>query len=292
MSELNENKISWKERLSKDYKLVIFRSEDFQEIKSFNLTLGNLYVIFSTVVLIISIAIISVMAFTPVKRLIPGYGKIEANQHFITLVDSIQHLAQTIESQQVYLDAFNTMLTGGNLPEGPLDIALDEIPKVNNRSSVDLVPDNTQPQTLQPVELPPRNYAYEDIYLAIEDERLIPPVDGVVSSNFQPEIKHYGIDILAPKNTPIRSIMDGFIFSSGWDLETGYTIGIQHGDNILSFYKHNSILLKEKGTFVRAGEAVAIIGNTGTLSSGPHLHFELWHSGKPVNPEDFIKFNL
>ena len=117
------------------------------------------------------------------------------------------------------------------------------------------------------------------------------PVSGVISSEFQPNIRHYGIDILAPKNTPVKAMMDGFVFSSGWDLETGYTLGIQHKGNILSFYKHNSILLKEKGTFVRAGEAVAIIGNTGTLSSGPHLHFELWHSGKPVNPKDFINFN-
>ena len=105
-----------------------------------------------------------------------------------------------------------------------------------------------------------------------------------------PEIKHYGVDILAPKSSPINSIMDGYVFSSGWDLETGYTIGVQHEGNILSFYKHNSILLKEKGTFVQAGEAIAIIGNTGTLSSGPHLHFELWHSGKPLNPEDFLNF--
>ena len=130
-----------------------------------------------------------------------------------------------------------------------------------------------------------------EIYSTLSESDIIVPVSGVISSEFQPNIRHYGIDILAPKNTPVKAMMDGFVFSSGWDLETGYTLGIQHKGNILSFYKHNSILLKEKGTFVRAGEAVAIIGNTGTLSSGPHLHFELWHSGKPVNPKDFINFN-
>ena len=130
-----------------------------------------------------------------------------------------------------------------------------------------------------------------EIYSTLRESDIIVPVSGVISSEFQPNIRHYGIDILAPKNTPVKAMMHGFVFSSGWDLETGYTLGIQHKGNILSFYKHNSILLKEKGTFVRAGEAVAIIGNTGTLSSGPHLHFELWHSGKPVKPKDFINFN-
>ena len=120
------------------------------------------------------------------------------------------------------------------------------------------------------------NHSIYDTWLSAE---VILPVQGIVSSQFRPEIKHYGIDILAPKSSPINAIMDGYVFSSGWDLETGYTIGVQHEGNILSFYKHNSILLKEKGTFVQAGEAIAIIGNTGTHSSGPHLHFELWHSG-------------
>jgi len=116
-------------------------------------------------------------------------------------------------------------------------------------------------------------------------------VEGIISSDFDPSIKHFGVDILAPAKTPVRAIMDGYVITSGWDLETGYTIGVQHEGQILSFYKHNSHLLKEKGTFVAAGEAVAIIGNTGTLSSGPHLHFEFWHNGKPINPKDILNYN-
>ena len=96
---------------------------------------------------------------------------------------------------------------------------------------------------------------------------------------------------MAPKNTAIKAIMDGYVFTSDWTLETGNTIGIQHTNNLISFYKHNSALLKKTGSFVKAGEAVSIIGNTGTLSNGPHLHFELWYNGKAVNPKNYIIFN-
>ncbi len=119
---------------------------------------------------------------------------------------------------------------------------------------------------------------------------LVAPVTGSVSLGFDPAKRHLGVDINAPAGTPIKSILAGHIIYAGWTLETGNTVGIQHDHNLISFYKHNSALLKETGTFVQAGEAVAIIGNTGTLSSGPHLHFELWSEGKPVNPREYIDF--
>ena len=124
----------------------------------------------------------------------------------------------------------------------------------------------------------------------LEQLFFVPPITGRMSEGFMADKKHYGVDILAPKNTPVKAVMDGYVITSDWTLETGNTIGIQHANNIVTFYKHNSALLKKTGSFVKAGEAVAIIGNTGTLSDGPHLHFELWHKGKPINPIDFINF--
>ncbi len=125
---------------------------------------------------------------------------------------------------------------------------------------------------------------------SLEQLYLIPPLTGSISMGFSPEKKHLGLDINAPPNTPVKAVMSGYIIYAGWTLETGNTVGIQHDNNLISFYKHNSALLKKTGSFVRAGEAVAIIGNTGTLSSGPHLHFELWSQGKPVNPSNYINF--
>jgi murein DD-endopeptidase MepM/ murein hydrolase activator NlpD len=116
------------------------------------------------------------------------------------------------------------------------------------------------------------------------------PVKGMVTSVFDPLRKHFGIDIVAARDQVIKSVQDGTVIFSGWTVETGYVIAIQHPGNVISVYKHNSVLLKKEGNIVHAGETVAIIGETGELSTGPHLHLELWINGIPVNPVDYIIF--
>lgn len=116
----------------------------------------------------------------------------------------------------------------------------------------------------------------------------ITPVQGVVSSEFDADIEHYGIDIACKKDEPIKSTADGTVILSSWTEDTGYVLAIQHGDNLISVYKHNSGLVKRAGDFVEAGSVVAFAGSTGELTSGPHLHFELWFNGNPVNPGFFI----
>ena len=140
-------------------------------------------------------------------------------------------------------------------------------------------------------ENPVLNSAPPSSILSSADYRyLMPPISGVISSGFDAATEHFGVDILAPHDTPVKAIWDGHVITADWTLETGYTIGIQHSNDMVSFYKHNATLLKRNGAFVRAGEAIAIIGNTGKLSSGPHLHFELWLQGKPVDPTNYIDF--
>ena len=280
--ELQGSDNKWSEK----YKIVIFRAEDFREVRSFHLTLQTAYILIASTILLFSILVFLFISYSPVKKVIPGYGDIEANEHFIRLIREVEGLSEEVAAQDQYISALQSLIKDGivenseepgefierqtQVVTGP-QIIRDEVKDIESRSQ------NVQDRT--------------NVYSELSARRLVPPVDGLISSNFEPELKHYGVDILAPKNTPIRAIMDGFVFNSGWDVETGYSVGIQHEGNILSFYKHNSVLLKEKGTFVRAGEAIAIIGNTGTLSSGPHLHFEMWHEGKPVNPEEFINLN-
>ncbi|MFN5223434.1 MAG: murein hydrolase activator EnvC family protein, partial [Bacteroidota bacterium] len=116
------------------------------------------------------------------------------------------------------------------------------------------------------------------------------PVKGIVTSEFNPKIKHFGVDIVASANEVIKTTLDGTVIFSDWTSDTGYVIAIQHGNNIFSVYKHNSALLKSIGDFVKAGEVVAIIGDSGETSNGPHLHFELWYNGTAVNPTEYIAF--
>ena len=116
------------------------------------------------------------------------------------------------------------------------------------------------------------------------------PVKGLITESFNIEDKHYGVDVVTKENELIKSTLNGVVVMSSWTSETGHVIVIQHENNLLSVYKHNSVLLKDQGERVEAGEAIAIIGNSGKWSSGPHLHFELWHNNKPVDPEQYILF--
>ncbi len=278
-------------RSSQDYKLVVYRSEDLREVRTMNLSLSNIYVMASSLILLLCFLIFALLAFTPLKRFIPGYGQLEANPRFLELIDGVDDLGAQIDAQVTYIGAMRTILS-----TGLSDTDKGTLPPTSNQAATTSVnisnPTSSYVFGSRSQESPDviRTEQSGEIYDALSQGGAIKPISGIVSSRFDPKIKHYGIDILAPAQTPIMAMMDGIVFSSGWDLETGYSLAIQHENNILSFYKHNSQLLKEKGTFVRAGEAVAIIGNTGTLSSGPHLHFELWHNGKPINPEDLFKF--
>ena len=117
-----------------------------------------------------------------------------------------------------------------------------------------------------------------------------PPVDGMITQKFDEKRRHYGIDVVAKANAKVSSVLDGVVVFTDWTIKTGYVIQVQHSNDLLSIYKHNSLLLKKQGEHVRAGEVLGVFGNTGEESSGPHLHFELWRAGNPLNPEDFIKF--
>ena len=137
----------------------------------------------------------------------------------------------------------------------------------------------------------------EDSYSLTDDKENISkqiyffaPLKGTITNEFDPSKEHFGIDVVAPKDEAIKATLDGTVVFAEWTVETGYVIQLQHANNIVSNYKHNSVLLKKVGDEVKAGDVIAIIGNSGELSSGPHLHFELWKEGKPINPKEFINF--
>ena len=215
------------------------------------------------------------------------------SEEILNLRRQILGMEDEVRAQQVYIQNLRHLLSGEPILDqdsvffGPVTEVSNKIPRVEEdellRNEIELDDKLTISTPIRPLE----NQSGK----AIELVYLIPPVSGEISLPFNLEKNHRGLDISAPKNTPVKAILQGYIISAGWTLETGNTIGIQHENNLISFYKHNSELLKTTGSFVKAGEAIAIIGNTGTLSSGPHLHFELWLNGKPVDPEKYIHFN-
>lgn len=273
-----------REKLTDKYRLVILNDETMEEVSSYYLSLQNIYVLISSFIVILGLLIILFIFYTPVKKLIPGYGEVESNPKFIELTKDLAQIEETLLSQQIYLEGFKKMLIADEM-ERSSAIPDDERLKVainkalSSNASLSESPAQTNLGKNNSLPLSSMNQLY-----------LTAPVTGVVSAAFDPKIKHLGVDIVAKKNTPVKSMMDGFVIMSDWNIDTGHTIGIQHPNNMVSFYKHNSVIMKEEGDFVRAGEAIAIVGNTGKLTDGPHLHFELWLSGNPVNPEDYLKF--
>ncbi|MCB0619264.1 MAG: M23 family metallopeptidase [Saprospiraceae bacterium] len=283
------------ERLQHTYRLVIMNNETFEEIGSYRLSLLNVYIALSTLMVLVAILVVSLIVFTPLKRLVPGYGDVSSHPELIHLNREIDSLSEALEAQQVYTESFRKILVGDvetiqEVPEEEYQPG-DSTLQVDRIKEDEILRREVELEEIQEIAQLTKANNFSSRDLPLEQMYFTPPLSGEVSAGFAPDKKHYGVDVLAPKNTAIKAVMDGWVIASDWTLETGNTIGIQHANNIVTFYKHNSVLLKEIGSFVKAGEAVAIIGNTGTLSDGPHLHFELWSKGVPVDPAQYINFN-
>jgi murein DD-endopeptidase MepM/ murein hydrolase activator NlpD len=284
-----------KKRLRHTYRLVIMNDETFAEVGSYRLTLLNVYVFASTMLVLVAALVILAIVFTPLKKYIPGYAIASDGQMTIENLDrKVQSLEKQLEVQRQYSDNFRRILVGDVEKIEDVDKSVEEqadtLKEVNISEEELALRKDLAKEKIGDAALGPRNANFAPRDIPLEQMYFTPPINGTISAGFNPEEGHLGVDILAPKNTPIKAVMDGYIFFSDWTLETGNTIGIQHNNNAITFYKHNSVLLKKAGNYVKAGEAVAIIGNTGTLSDGPHLHFELWHKGKPADPKEYINF--
>ena len=272
MSEDNKDDITFWERAQETFKIVIMDEETFQEVRSYRLSRLNVYTMLASLFLVMTALILSLFFFTPARKFVPGFGDIEENSEFIQLKTEMDTLESIVTNQQVYINSLRTLLSGESSSKLP------DIKSLNRTSST------------ENIELSGAQVAETTRSLKLDQLTFVPPVRGSVSAKYAPERDHQGIDIIAAKNTPIQSTMQGIVVSSDWTMEAGNTIIVQHPNDILSAYKHNSVLLKNTGDRVEAGEAIAIIGNTGELTNGPHLHFELWYGGQHVDPSLYIRF--
>ena len=282
------------------YRLVVLNHDTFEEVGSYKLSLMNLYVAISSLVVGFTILITSIIVFTPIKRYIPGYGGIGSQRDVFDMVERVDSLERALATHQTYATNVRKLLMADVEKES-------DMPREKNAavadSNINVDPSEAEMQVRaggnspfdgdetsndkdsenKAIKVIGRNDRLESMYL-------IAPLSGSISKSFSFSEKHYGTDLIAPKNTPVKAVADGFVISSDWTLETGNTIAVQHANNVVSFYKHNATLLKKVGDKVKSGEAIAIIGNTGEQTNGPHLHFELWKDGKSVNSQEYIRF--
>ena len=283
MSEIKKEKKSIGQKLRQKYRFVLRDEENHEIVSSINLRVISVILIIGSIIAIFYFFGFLSAFLEPVREVFRTKEEVEMEE-VIQLRDRLKEMETIVEVQANYNASIQKLLTGGKMDGEEADSLLSSI---ENSQKILEETEKKPSEELKNKELEKSTIAER----TISQMYLLPPVTGKVSSAFDEEIKHLGLDIVAPKNSAIIAITDGYVVYADWSLETGNTIVVQHESNVISIYKHNSMLLKRIGDYVKAGEAIAIIGNTGSLSSGPHLHFELWHQGKPLDAANYIKFD-
>lgn len=286
-SEKSRKKKLAKKLLNK-YRLVVLNEDTFEERFAMKLTRLNVFVSGSLFALLLIGFTTVFIAFTPLREYIPGYTSPTLQKQAISLEQKTDSLINVTLMNERYMKSIKEVLSGQA-----------SMTSINKDSIYAELATELDPQRLSPSRADSilrEKVDNEDKYNLFESARSVknfvfsPPVKGTISAEFNPELKHYAVDVVVPKNTPIKSAADGRVILASWTSDSGYVIAIDHGNQLLSIYKHNSSLTKEQGELVKAREVIAISGSSGELSTGPHLHFELWNDGEPIDPTALIDF--
>ena len=285
MPKKKENKNTKKTKEPKIYHLVIYDEKTLAEKFNLKLTKTNLFTYIGLVLMVITILLFLLLIYTPLNMLVPKYEDVQLRAQAIqnrVLIDSLKH---QIEIRDNFFKQIRTIVMGEDL-----SVLQQEDSAQNKRFLTQAEHDSL----LKQLSAEDNNYfqliAGNNGEQNISSLRFYKPVSGVVINKFNPAEGHYGIDLAAKADEPVLAVLSGTVIMANWNPNNGYVIMIQHPHNLISVYKHNSELLKKEGDRVEAGEPIAIVGNTGENTTGPHLHFELWHNGVPVNPADYIIF--
>jgi murein DD-endopeptidase MepM/ murein hydrolase activator NlpD len=284
-----ENKSPIVQKLKQRLRLVLFDDQSYKELKSMTLTRFQILTRALSVLLLLFSLAAALIAFSPLREYIPGYSPPYLSEDLIRLSLKTDQLLEEIQIKDHKLEILEKVLRGESFEDSSYADS-SRIPLV---SSEDLKASTNDSVFRQTIEREGRFDVFSETTeppLELINTAFYAPLKGLISDSFDLQTKHYGVDVLAPENEAIKASLGGTVVFSDWTSETGYSIAIQHDNNIISFYKHNSVLLKKTGESVKAGDVIAIIGNSGEFSSGPHLHFEMWHKGKAINPEHHILF--
>lgn len=277
-----------RKKLLHKYRLVVLNEATFEERFSFKLNRLNVFV-FGTLFTVVLIALTTVLiAFTPLREYIPGYSSTALKKRAVDLTYKSDSLERALRINQQYISSIRSVLTG--------DIKTADFNKDSILEAARIELDSVRFQPSRQDSALREVVAQEDKYNPLIDDQsvnlvLFPPVKGPVSQSYDPESKHYAVDVVTTLNSPVKATADGTVIFANWTPDTGHVIILKHNNDLISVYKHNNSLTKEQGDLVKAGEVIATAGNTGELSTGPHLHFELWSEGYPINPQNFIDFD-
>tara|TARA_B100001057_G_scaffold261107_1_gene261305 strand:- start:5819 stop:6676 length:858 start_codon:yes stop_codon:yes gene_type:complete len=284
---VKKKKSSFIDKLSERFHILLVNEKTLEKRKLISSSTINIAISFLVGFLLLLSTTFLLIYFTPLKEYFRGYTSLELRENSLENSMKLDSLEQLYITQSNYIKSLKDLLSG-NISFEELDLNSEIIN--NNPVGLEIVGTNVEDSILRAI------VEEEDKYNAfdIQGERftsvLFPPVKGGLSSQFDEESSHYGVDIVMPENSPVHSISEGVVVFSEWTSATGFVIIIEHLNGLTSIYKHNSSITKNQGDIVETGEIIAFTGNTGELTTGPHLHFELWYQGEAVDPENYIEF--
>tara|TARA_B100000965_G_C19561580_1_gene744732 strand:+ start:741 stop:1610 length:870 start_codon:yes stop_codon:yes gene_type:complete len=277
-------------KLKHKYRLVILNDATFEERFSYRLSPLNIFTLTLSLAVILMATVVVVIVFTPLREYIPGYTDVSLREDLTKMVLKSDSLEHELNQNKIYLANISAILKGED-PASNDSLLTDTISpsQIGNpalRSKEDsLLRDYVERED---------SYSLKSSSNANQNSNrniyFFTPLKGSLTNSYDPTTDHFGVDVVAPKDEAIKATLDGTVISADWTVETGYVIHLQHKNDLISVYKHNSVLLKKTGDLVKAGEPIAIIGNSGELTSGPHLHFELWKAGIPLDPTKYVNF--
>ncbi|MGA1977084.1 MAG: M23 family metallopeptidase [Bacteroidales bacterium] len=287
MAKNEKKKNNWRDK----YRFAVSNDTTFEEIWRIRLTRYNAFLLITFLVLFIVGATTCFISFTNLRQFIPGYPDVTMRRNILMNAIRLDSLDKELALRDKYFADLNSVISG----KEPVSMfSAQETAKIYKAIKFKNIPEDsalrTQVENEERYNLNTGSSSSESAE-SFASLHFFPPVKGVISGKFDIRNRHFGTDIVTKPQSPVSAALDGTVIFTGWTMETGFVIEIQHSNNIVSIYKHNESLLKETGDLVRAGEPISIVGSSGELyTSGPHLHFEIWYKGSPLNPEEHISF--
>ena len=274
-----------KKVVNKNYRLAVVEEDSYQEKFALSLSKRNIFLISFSVAFIIIFITTLLIFYTPVREYIPGYDTTKLRVQAVQNLEKLDSIMNSLEKNEQFIQAFSRTINGEDFTNQYEDSKIKEVDITDLEVNI-----NIEDSILRKI------VEVEDRFNIIEKEdaliapNLISPASGIISEVFDFSEGHYGVDVVLKERTPIKAVYDGIVLFAEWTLNYGFTVVVFHKNELISTYKHNQSVKVETGDFVQTGEVIALSGNTGEFTSGPHLHFELWDLQGPINPEDLIKF--
>ena len=279
--------------LRNKFRFVVLNDVTFEEKFSLSLTRTNVWIFLSVIAFTLIFLTAAAIIYTPLKYFIPGFGDYNYRSQIIQLEFKTDSLQNELDSRALWLENLMNVANDSiapNRPAKPQQAGTDKSQQEIDEAGQE---ERELREEVEDAENYSLSYGAGQNSGAVDEVKqmhLMDPVEGYVTEEYDAMKEHFGVDIAAKQDAPVKAVLDGKVIADAYTLETGYVITVQHANDLVSIYKHNSKLLKKTGAYIKAGEVIAVVGNTGELSTGPHLHFELWHKGRSLNPKDYIAF--